>query len=124
MRKNVKCSYHTNRKMDDSVYNLRREVMAIIYEMKKHVELPRIDIRITDTKRNVLGTARMGDNMIWIPADTVINNAHRMWEVVLHEILHAVKAIPHDVNCKLMSPTCGKGLSKLQAIKIFKTYYK
>ena len=35
-------------KMNDATYALRRNIMDAIYELKNHVELPRIEVRIVD----------------------------------------------------------------------------
>jgi hypothetical protein len=68
MRKNDKLKNFTNYKMDSDVYKLRRKVINLIYELKNEgLILPRIDVRIGENKNcNVLGTAKLHGNIIWI----------------------------------------------------------
>jgi len=115
------CSEAANLKMDDEVYKLRRETMKYIYEAKQLCNLPRITIRIIDkpNDKHTLGLARMNDNIIWIPKDTIKNK----WDlrfIVYHEILHAVFGIEHNKNCPLMNGIVpNKKMSKKELDKIF-----
>ena len=122
----TKCSYHTNRKMSDETYKLKREVMSLIYEAKELLNnnMARVTIRITDChKPNVLGTAGMGRHIIWIPAKTL--NSKHLREVVYHELCHALWATPHIETCKLMSSSVNKrALSKSTVQKLFLKYAK
>ena len=103
-RKNIKTKGHTKRDMNDNTYKLRRKVMDCIYDAKKVVDLPRINVIITDHENEkVLGTARMRDNIIWIPAKTLDYKDNIIRHVVFHEICHAVFGTNHDDNCPLMS---------------------
>jgi len=96
---------HRNRDMNDDTYKLRRIVMGFIYEAKKIAKLPRIDVRITDCiQAGVLGTARIRDCIIWIPAATLNMKSSAIRHVVFHEICHAAFGTEHDNNCPLMSP--------------------
>lgn len=114
-RKSMNASQHTNRRMNDDVYKLRRKVMDCIYEAKKVVILPRIDVRITDCDdRHVLGTARMGDNIIWIPAETLTRSPLEIRHVVFHEICHAAFNTEHDSECPLMAPVISKTTKEQQ----------
>jgi len=130
--KNMTATKHNNRKMNQDTYKLRREVMSHIYAAKKlcaeiNVALPRIDVRITDVKEGcerVLGTARLNDNIVWIPASTVARDDLR--QVVFHEILHACYGVEHDKHCPLMSP-CIKKLADFLPTspeKVFLQYVK
>lgn len=127
MRKNVKCSYHKNRDMNPETYALRRQVMEILYEAREVIgkeNMPRVDIRITDTERHVLGTARMNDCMVWIPAATCGRSKEVLREVVYHELCHALWGVEHDEKCKLMCAYLNKKpLSKAQCQRIFKKYF-
>ena len=114
-RKNVTTPTHRNLKMNDEVYALRRRVMGFVYEAKRLLDgdLPRIEIRITEcTEPRVLGSARMGDCVVWIPAEKMKQRTDiQLRRTVLHEILHAVFAQEHVEGCKLMGFTaqpCGK----------------
>jgi hypothetical protein len=104
--------------MNDDTYKLRTKVMGYIYEAKKLSNLPRLDVRITDLKDNsdprILGTARMNDNILWIPAKTLTEKDSVIRHVVLHEILHAAHGIDHDESCPLMSSTVGQTTTKEQ----------
>jgi len=53
----------TNLEMNNETFVLRSEVMALIYEAKKMVELPRLTVRITEDNENILGLARMGNSV-------------------------------------------------------------
>jgi hypothetical protein len=106
--------------MNNEVYALRRKVMDIIYEIKRDVSIPRIDVRITTCNREILGTARMKDNIIWIPEHTLKMDNNKIFHVVLHEIAHAVWGIEHDEGCPLMAST----ISSHSKEKIKKTFIK
>ena len=103
-RKNMNARGHTNRAMNDSTYTLRRRVLGHVYEAKKLTggKMPRVDIRITDcTRERVLGQARMGDCVVWIPASSVGRADLR--HIVFHELLHAVYGLGHCEGCPLMA---------------------
>lgn len=123
-RKKTRTKQHKNREMNSDTYKLRREVMSLIYEAKKLLNgnMPRVTIRITDCEdRSVLGTARMGDCVIWIPATTL--NSKYLREVVFHELCHAIWATPHKDNCHLMRPMVkNRALSKKKVHEIFLQY--
>ena len=109
MRKNMRARGHQNREMNPETYKLRRKVIDLVYEAKRisAVELPRIDVRITDCNREgTLGTARMGDRIVWIPATSTDRDDLR--HIVFHEILHAVFGQPHVKGCPLMDAHISK----------------
>jgi len=108
-----------NKRINNNVYQLKRDVINIIYDLKRYVNLPRITVRITDKHSNILGLARLKDNIIWIPDNTF--NSKYLYQVVLHEILHAVYGIEHDNNCDLMSEYV-KNITKEKALNIFLSY--
>jgi len=99
-----------NRDMNDDTYALRRMVMAHVYSAKRVLaehgyRLPRIDIRIGDkVKDETLACARMGDNIIWIDADTT-RMTDTLQHIVYHELCHAVIAQDHVTGCPLMNPS-------------------
>lgn len=84
--------------------------------------MDRVDVRITDCHREeVLGTARMNDKIIWIPAKTL--NSPYLREVVYHELCHALWGIEHNNDCPLMGPAVAKkALTKKECQVIFKKY--
>lgn len=110
--------YANNLKMDADTYTLRRRVIDVIYEAKSRlkavgVELPRIDVRITEpnqgSKANVVGHAYLGQNVVYIPNNTITDSFRGTFfkQVVLHEIVHAVTSFRHDDKCPLMNPHAG-----------------
>lgn len=128
---NEKQGYAKNLKMSDEVYKLRRAVIDFIYEAKKVVELPRIDVRITEPNKgshsNVLGLAYLNANVIYIPSNLIENGRLKPYfrEVVAHEIVHAVTGFAHDNSCPLMSPSIGaKPMTEAEMWKHFKKYFK
>ena len=124
-RKNVTTPTHRNLKMDKEVYALRRRVMGFVYEAKALLggNMPRVEIRITEcTEPRVLGSARMGDCVIWIPAAKMKQRTDlQLRRTVLHEILHAVYAQEHVPGCKLMGPTA-QPCSKREQDRLFLKY--
>ena len=114
-----------NKKMNSEVFELRKQVMKMIYEVKQVVgNLPRITVRITENKDNIMGLARMGQNIIWIPERMFIGESKRyLREVVYHEICHAVWGIEHRPLCPLMRPAIGsRPLTKEQCDIIIRRY--
>ena len=126
IKKNDKVKELKNKKMNDEVYAMRRRVMDIIYSIKKEVDIPRIDVRITDGHEKILGMGRMNNNIIWISEDVMKYNDSVILRVVLHEILHAVHGIEHVENCPLMDViTYSKNeYSKDELVSLFKKYAK
>ena len=123
--------YAKNLKMNDDTYVLRRKVIDLIYEAKKRVNLPRIDVRITEnhtgSHSNILGLAYLGENVIYIPTRLVDKGifTNHFREVVLHEIVHAVTSFGHDEKCPLMSPCIDhKPMTEAKMWKAFEKYFK
>lgn len=115
-RKNTKTEKHVNKKMNESTYALRKQVMAFIYEIKEIVNLPRIEVRITDAvNHRHLASARMGDCVIWVTENGIKN--YDLRTIVYHEVCHAVWAIEHDEKCPLMKSIHSK-LTKKQCQKL------
>ena len=115
---------HTNRKMDEDTYALRRIVIGMIYDAKRVVNLPRIDVRITDPDSpNILGTARMKGNVIWIPASLLeCNSEDIIRQTVYHELCHAVRGQKHVEGCLLMGSHFIKSTTKAQSTKLLIKY--
>jgi hypothetical protein len=108
-----------NLKMNKDVYQLRRRVMDLVYEARELKPLPRITIRITDDNECLLGLARMGGNIIWIPKIGVNQSKNELRHTVYHEILHTVYGVGHHNGDKLMHPVHKKGLSKKECEERF-----
>ena len=123
----MKVAQIKNFKMNDEVYKLRRQVINLIYEVKKEfLSFPRIEVRIGEARNhNVLGVAKLSKNQIWI-TDRVLNMSEdALRNVVFHEIVHAVTGFGHDDKCPLMKPTLdGYLLNKNQCMKYLKKYIK
>ena len=114
-----------NKKMNTATFELRKEVMKMIYEAKQIVgTMPRITVRITENNGTTLGVAAMKGNTIWIPERTVSGDRKRfLREVVYHELCHALWGIEHDDNCPLMSSVIGqRPLDRDLVQTIFKQY--
>ena len=109
-RKNLNCGMGKNLKMNDEVFALRREVMGYLYEAKnllraEGIQMPRVEVRITDNTGecgHAAGMGRMGGNIIWISTMCLNKWNKHVRLVVFHELLHAVLGIHHDENCPLM----------------------
>ena len=123
-KEGVQWSY-SDKKMNDKTYLLRREVINIIYEIKKSIpSLPRVDVRIMDSK-GCAGLAGLGSNGIRINLDLCRKT---LFQVVCHEIGHAVYSLDHNESCPLMASGTGKlsahKISESLALKILKSYSK
>jgi Zn-dependent M32 family carboxypeptidase len=89
--------------MNDATYILRRRVIEQIYVLKKHLDLPRITVRITDDHETILGAGTMDNNVtIWITERAAKFDDKNLLHLVGHEIGHAVYKLNHKKNCPLM----------------------
>ena len=88
--------------MNGDTYALRKNVMDVIYRAKKVVDIPRIEVRIVDTRPCNMGYAYLGKNIIHIGRKYASERGNTLDSLVLHEIVHATKAIRHDETCPLM----------------------
>ena len=116
-----------NFKMNDEVYKLRRQVINLIYEVKKEfLSFPRIEVRIGEARNhNVLGVAKLSRKQIWITKRAVDMSQDALRNIVYHEIVHAVTGFGHDDKCPLMKPTLdGYLLNKNECMKYLKKYIK
>ena len=123
----MKVSQIKNFKMNDAVYKLRRQVINLIYEVKKEfLSFPRIEVRIGEARNhNVLGVAKLNKKQIWITKRAVDMSQDALRNIVYHEIVHAVTGFGHDDKCPLMKPTLdGYLLNKKQCMKYLKKYIK
>ena len=116
-------------KMNDDVYALRRKVLGVIYDAKKLVDLPRIEVRIVEGAKlegqdsSIMGYAYMGKNIVHIEKKYVSVHPDTLIHLVLHEVLHAVKATPHNDKCPLMHPIINNHPVS-ECWKIFESYFK
>lgn len=111
-----------NLEMNDDTYELRSRVMSFIYEAKEVVDLPRIDVRITEPTEDVRGAGRMGENIIWVGADVARNMSDKnLRTTVYHELCHAVGAVGHQKGCPLMG-TSSQPISKRIADDLLTRY--
>lgn len=113
-----------NLKMNKEVYQLRRNVIELIYELKDlYPNLPRVTVRITEDSDKISGVAELNGYKIWVPANSANRNKASLRRTVYHEVLHAVFGVGHFKGCPLMGPVWTK-ISKVQAGKLFLSYAK
>ena len=115
-------------KMNDATYALRRNVIEAIYELKKHVNLPRIEVRIVDAgDGGYCGYAYLNSNVIHI-RDTYASDQYKSKASILHltahEVVHAVTGFEHDKDCYLMQPYHVVNPDVSKSIEAFKKYFK
>lgn len=107
-RKNTTTAKLTNLEMDPAVYQLRRQVIALVYAAKELVpNLPRIEVRVTEDHHRIAGVARTGGNVIWITKEFVASR-----QIVFHEIAHAAFGAAHVDGCPLMNPSATRAADK------------
>lgn len=123
----------TNKQMNEAVYKERRQVMQYLYKAKNllganGIQMPRIEIRIVEADRSVtshIGRARMGDCVVWMPSDALkTHGSKELYQIVLHELCHAIWGIDHNRRSKLMHPELQPNLSTKEAEEIFIRYAK
>jgi predicted metal-dependent hydrolase len=125
MNKRTNTKDFKNYKMNNEVYKLRRQVIDLIYEVKSVYDIPRIDVRIGESKNcNTLGIARLNNNIIWIAEYTINKGIDFLRNVVYHELLHTIYGIEHNENCPLMQSRLNTILTKKQCLDIFGKYVK
>ena len=125
-RKNKTTKNFINFKMTDEVYKLKRKVINILYELKNNgFNIPRIDVRIGQHNDcQVLGVARLNNNIIWITEKAIDKKENEFYHTVLHELLHTIYGCEHDNKCHIMTPYQPKVVyNKNKLLKIFKNYY-
>lgn len=108
----------------DNFREKRKEVLDIIYELKKHVDLPRIEVKIADLVHDskTVGLGYFNHYTIVISSSL---SGIELYQTVLHEIVHTVfKIKEHDEECILMASTLKTGHSKEAFLKAFLKYSK
>ena len=110
-RKDMNSGSIRNKRMNSDTFKQRQVVMQFVREAKTLLgdKFRRIDVRVGERAHNcivggqVLGLARLGDDIIWIPESTLERNTDTIRHVVLHEIVHALTGKGHDESCPLMA---------------------
>ena len=111
-------------KMNDETYALRRKVIDAIYELKKIVDLPRIEVRIVKGAKGTCGYAYLNQRVIHIEERYAKISPEVLLHLVAHEVVHAVTGFEHDNNCYLMQPYHNPNANKEKTIEAFKKYFK
>ena len=126
-------------KMDQDVYQMRRKVMDVIYEVKRNgYKIPRVEVRIVEEgQENIMGYAYLNQNIVhikreWINSesttdftgfDTGSTNEDRLTHLVLHEIVHAVTGFHHEEKCYLMNPIVPNNVNVEKSWEAFSKYF-
>lgn len=111
-------------KMDDKTYALRRKVINVIYELKNHVKLPRIEVRIVENgDENICGYAYLGANIVHINKKYCNLKKDELFHLIAHEVVHAVTGFRHDNDCYLMHPHIKYKPNKDKSLEAFKKYF-
>lgn len=106
----------------DNFFEKRQEVLNIIYELKRHVKLPRIEVKIAESQNGsqVVGLGYLNSFTIAIEHSL---DGIKLYQTVLHEIVHTVfKMQGHDESCILMSAALTNGYSKEEYLTAFLKY--
>tara|TARA_R100000458_G_C8146029_1_gene155414 strand:- start:51 stop:497 length:447 start_codon:yes stop_codon:yes gene_type:complete len=121
------------RKMNNSTYKLRKNVMSIIYDANRIVKnydgsrLPRVEVRIVKQSpcesEQVNGYAYLGANIIHIREDVAEKDNYSLYHTTYHELVHTLFNQEHDEKCRLMKAGAER-ITKEEAEKIFLNYYK
>ncbi len=111
-------------KMNNDVYALRRKVINVIYELKKHVNLPRIEVRIVENGDwGVCGYAYLGKKIVHMNKKYCTITDDALFHLVAHEVVHAVAGFGHDDKCYLMHPHYKPKPIKSKSLEAFKKYF-
>lgn len=115
-------------KMNDQTYLLRRKVIDVIYMLKKHVNLPRIEVRIVSAieSTNIIGYAYLNKNIVHIKQEYCSIDTNILTYLVCHEIIHAVTGFMHNEKCYLMGSNmiAYNKINNEKTIEVFKSYFK
>lgn len=93
-----------NKEMNKNTYAQRRKVMNMIYLLKEHIDLPRIEVRVTENHDKWLGMGVLGGKgiVIWITEFGTELRDSSLLHLVAHEIGHSVFKLRHSDDCPLM----------------------
>ena len=110
-------------KMDDNIYQLRRKVMNVLYEIKNRgYVIPRVEVRVVENAE-ACAYAYVGKNIVHF--NKAYMNVPNFTQVVLHEVVHASFGIGEVIGCKLMH--CTKfwinNIDEDSSWKLFEKYY-
>ena len=90
--------------MSKDTYNLRREVMKVLYDVKnKGYVIPRVEVRIVSQDTDACAYAYLGKNIIHVNEKYISKKYKSLFtQVILHEVVHAVFGVGEVIGCKLM----------------------
>ena len=111
-------------KMDQDVYQLRKKVMNVIYEVKRNgYKIPRVEVRIVEEgQEDMMGYAYLNENIVHIKREFT-NCKETLTHLVLHEIVHACAGLGHDENCYLMRSVIPRNVNVENSWKAFSKYF-
>ena len=112
-------------KMDDEIYQLRRKVINVLYEVKKRgYNIPRVEVRVVSEDTEACAYAYLGKNVIHFNKSYM--NRDNFTQIVLHEVVHASFGVGEVIGCPLMH--CSRfwvnNINEENAWKLFNKYYK
>jgi hypothetical protein len=111
-------------KMDDEIYQLRRKVMNVLYEIKNRgYSIPRVEVRVVSEDTEACAYAYLGKNIVHFNKKYM--NVSNFTQVVLHEVIHASFGVGEVVGCKLMHCTMFwvNNIDENNAWRLFDEYY-
>jgi predicted SprT family Zn-dependent metalloprotease len=112
-------------KMDDNIYQLRRKVMDVLYEIKNRgYNIPRVEVRVVSEDTEACAYAYLGKNIIHFNKKYM--NVSNFTQVVLHEVVHASFGVGEVVGCRLMHCTefWKNNVGNTEAWSLFDKYYR
>jgi predicted SprT family Zn-dependent metalloprotease len=112
-------------KMDDNIYQLRRKVMDVLYEIKNRgYNIPRVEVRVVSEDTEACAYAYLGKNIIHFNKKYM--GVSNFTQVVLHEVVHASFGVGEVVGCRLMHCTefWKNNVGNTEAWSLFDKYYK
>jgi predicted SprT family Zn-dependent metalloprotease len=112
-------------KMDDNIYQLRRKVMDVLYEIKNRgYNIPRVEVRVVSEDTEACAYAYLGKNIIHFNKKYM--GVSNFTQVVLHEVVHASFGVGEVVGCRLMHCTefWKNNVGFTEAWSLFDKYYK
>ena len=114
--------------MSKDTYNLRREVMKVLYEVKKKgYNIPRVEVRIVSKDTDACAYAYLGKNIVHVNETYISDKYESLFtQIILHEVVHAVFGVGEVKNCKLMhcSQFWVNRPSEETAWRLFNKYYE
>jgi predicted SprT family Zn-dependent metalloprotease len=112
-------------KMDNDIYQLRRKVMNVLYDIKgRGYNIPRVEVRVVSEDTEACAYAYLGKNVVHF--NRAYMNRANFTQIVLHEVVHASFGVGEIVGCKLMHCTefWKNNVDEATAWKLFEEYYR